>query len=82
MTAMNVQSQKATDMVTAMNFRVGEIMEQLTGLSKEDQLSTLDNLRAFFRARMARAIGAASTPAIRESTTLLAACHKVQAIIE
>lgn len=82
MTTMNVQSQKATDMVTTMNFRAGEILEQLVGLSKENQLSMLDNLHAFFKIRMTRAISAASVPAIREATTLLAACHKVRGIIQ
>ncbi|QYN80074.1 chaperone [Kosakonia phage Kc263] len=82
MNTMNVQSQKATDMVATMNFRAGEIMEQLVGLSKEDQLSTLDNLRAFFRTRLNRAMGAASLPAMRDATTLLAACHKVRTIIQ
>lgn len=82
MPAMNAHSQKATDMVTAMNFRAGEIMEQLVGLSKEDQLSTLDNLRAFFKTRLNRAMGVASIPAMRDTTTLLAACHKVRTIIQ
>ena len=81
MTTMNAQSQKATDMVAAMNFRVGEIMDQLAGLAKEEQLSMLDNLHAFFKIRMARTIGAGSTQAMRDTTALLAACHKVRGII-
>jgi len=79
---MNVQSEKDTNMVTAMNIRAGEIMDQLTGLSKEDQLSTLDNLRAFFKGRLNRAMDATSLPAIREATALMAACHKVRTIIQ